>query len=99
MQQLLQAAAPPASAPELFGLLAPGDVPPLPGAGRALREAAELLLHETGLPAVPAVAITDGGAGGLPRHLTRNVAGTDAAPARLSARAPPRRQHQHGLPA
>lgn len=69
VQHVLQAAAAPAPAPQLLRLLAPGDMPALPRARRALRQAARLLFHETGLPALPAVAITDGGAGDLPRHL------------------------------
>lgn len=97
MQHVLQAAAPPATAAELLGLLAPGDVPALPRAGHALREAAALLLHQAGLPAVPAVAITVGGAGLVPRHPARaRLAAAVAAAPRLAARPAPRRQHEHG---
>lgn len=68
VQQLLQGPAPPPAAAELLGLLAPHGVPALPRARHPLREAAQLLLHKEGLPAVPAVAITVGGAGRLSRH-------------------------------
>lgn len=101
VQQLLQAAAAPSTATELLGLLAPSDMPSLPRRRHTLREAAELLLHQTGLPVVSAVAITVGGAGNLSRHLPccRTVGPGPVAPSpRLAPRAQTRRQHQHGLP-
>lgn len=100
VQQLLQASPPPAAAAELLRLLAPGDLSALPGAGHALREAAHLLLHKEDVPAVPAVAITVGGAGDLPRHppcVRRHVDPGTVAPApRVAPRAPTSREHEHG---
>lgn len=101
MQQLLQGAHPSAAAAELFGLLAPSDVPAVPRGRYAFRQAAHLLLHQTGVPAIPAVAITVGGAGNLSRHppCCRHVeSGAISPTSRITPRAETRRQHEHGYP-
>lgn len=90
VQQLLQAPPAPATAAQLLGLLARDGLSALPGAGLPLREATLLLLHQTGVPALPAVAITVSGVGALPRHPLKHAV---SAASCVTARAPPRRQH------
>lgn len=68
VQQLLQAIAASTTAAELLWLLASCYVPAMPRHWYALRQTAHLLLHEKGVSAVPAVAITVGGAGNISRH-------------------------------
>lgn len=59
VQQLLQTAAPSATTAQLLlGLQPHGVVSQLPRDGRALRETADLLLHQTAVPGVLRVAIT-----------------------------------------
>lgn len=98
---MLQVTAPPATAAQLLWLLAPGDVPALPRARHSLRQAVDLLLHQEDVPAVPAVAITVGGAGRLSRHppcFWFLGSSAVASASCLTPRAASRHQHQHGFP-